>query len=225
MAVASSRPTSTIVSTASFLILFSQVHLVPRVMTSRSSSSTASQIIGQFVKSLAAKQPTPGGGAAAAVGASVGAAAAAMAANYTQRKKDIESGAAARAQQLIETLKDPVDLLQVADEDAEAYANLQRTWKESGSMTVDEKAAIEARALAVPTNLVMECHACIVAINEFLPHCNPNIISDAKVGIHQLAGSARAAYQTVLVNSPSQSEKERLVAMLHDIKVIEDKLL
>ena len=32
----------------------------------------------------------------------------------------------------------------------------------------------------------------------FMPHCNTNITSDAKVGIHMLAGSARAAYQVRL---------------------------
>lgn len=62
-------------------------------------------------------------------------------------------------------------------------------------MSADEKSQIEARALAIPTNLVEVCYANIVSIREFLPHCNPNITSDAKVGVHQLAGAARAAYQ------------------------------
>ena len=50
--------------------------------------ATSKQVIGEFVKALSVKQPTPGGGAAAAVGAAVGGAAASMAAAYTQRKKD-----------------------------------------------------------------------------------------------------------------------------------------
>jgi hypothetical protein len=62
-------------------------------------------------------------------------------------------------------------------------------------MPPEEKKAIETRALAIPTNLVEVCHASIVKIRDFLPHCNPNIQSDAKVGLHQLAGAARAAYQ------------------------------
>lgn len=89
---------------------------------------------------------------------------------------------------------DVTPLLVAADEDAEAYAALQRTWKEP-SMPPEEKKAIETRALAIPTNLVESCHASIVKIRDFLPHCNPNIQSDAKVGLHQLAGAARAAYQ------------------------------
>ena len=186
-------------------------------------TSTSAQQLGKFVSLLAAKQSTPGGGAAAAVGASIGSAAASMAAAYTQRKKDHESGAAAKAQALIQKL-DFVKALTAADEDAAAYADLQKSWKDT-TMTADEKQAIEARALAVPVSLVELCHDYILAIHTFLPDCNPNITSDAKVGIHQLAGAARAAYQTVLVNSPPQEEKDRLMALLVDIRKIEDDLL
>lgn len=112
---------------------------------------------------------------------------------HVKRKKDKESGAAAKADELIKTL-DVTPLLMAADDDAAAYADLQRTWKES-DMAAEEKSAIEARALSIPTTLLETCHAQIVKIHEFLPHCNTNITSDAKVGIHQLAGSARAAYQ------------------------------
>ena len=149
--------------------------------------------IDQFLINLAAKQPTPGGGAAAAIGASIGSAAAQMAANYTQRKKDRESGAFVKASELVTSL-DISPLLQAADDDAAAYADLQRTWKDD-NMSPDEKAEIEARALSIPTKLMEVCHAHIIEIKEFLPHCNTNITSDAKVGIHQLAGAARAAYQ------------------------------
>lgn len=157
-------------------------------------TSVKSIPIEQFLASLAVKSPTPGGGAAAAIGASVGSAAASMAAAYSQRKKDVESGAADQAKALLATLE-VTTLLQAADDDAVAYANLQRTWNKDVDISADEKAAIEARVLAIPTTLLEECHSRIIQIHDFLPHCNPNITSDAKVGIHQLAGAARAAYQ------------------------------
>lgn len=117
-----------------------------------------------------------------------------MAAAYTQRKKDKESGAAAKADALIAAL-DAAPLLAAADEDASAYAELQRTWAKDSDLSAEEKSTIEARALSVPTRLVESCHSSILQIHRFLPHCNANITSDAKVGIHQLAGAARAAYQ------------------------------
>jgi formiminotetrahydrofolate cyclodeaminase len=171
------------------------------------------QTVDAFVAALAAKQPTPGGGAAAA----------AMSAQYTQRKKDLESGAATAAQELIAKL-DLRALLEFSDRDAAAYADLQRSWK-SKDITDDEKAKIEAAALEVPMSLVTVCHAHIMAIKTFLPSCNSNITSDAKVGIHQLAGSARAAYQTALVNSPPSEERERLRVLLQEIRDVEDELL
>jgi methenyltetrahydrofolate cyclohydrolase len=184
---------------------------------------TSAQQIGKFLAALAAKQSTPGGGAAAAVGAALGSAAASMSAAYTQRKTDQESGAAAKAESLIHKL-DFVKALNAADEDAVAYADLQKSWKDN-TMTAAEKNAIEARALAAPVSLLELCHDYILAIQAFLPDCNPNITSDAKVGIHQLAGAARAAYQTVLVNSPPHEEKDRLRRLLLDIRKIEDELL
>jgi formiminotetrahydrofolate cyclodeaminase len=186
-------------------------------------SSTSKQLVGQFVNALSVKQPTPGGGAAAAVGAALGAAAAHMAAAYTTRKKDHETGAAAKAEALIAKLN-LQGLIDAADEDAMAYADLQRSWKDT-DMLPEEKSRIEARALAIPISLVEKCHEYIVSIHMFLPDCNPNITSDAKVGIHQLAGAARAAYQTVLVNSPPLDEKERLKALLKEIRNLEDELL
>lgn len=190
-----------------------------------SSSTTSKQLLGQYIASLAAKQPTPGGGAAAAIGAAIGAATAHMAATYTTRPSDVERGAASRAQSLMEQLS-PLDRwLQVADDDAAAYADLQRTRKKDSSLSPEEINTIKARALLVPTKLVEDCHGSIVAIDQFLPHCNPHIVSDAKVGIHQLAGAARAAYQTVLVNSPPDSEKTRLRMLLQEIQRIEDKVM
>jgi formiminotetrahydrofolate cyclodeaminase len=157
------------------------------------------------------------------LGAAIGAAAAQMAAAYTTRIKDVKSGAAQKGEVLISSMN-VEQLLQAADDDAAAYSNLQRTWKET-DMPADEKAAIEARALQVPTVLLETCHAYILSIQTFLPDCNPNITSDAKVGIHQLAGAARAAYQTVLVNSPPADEKERLKSLIKEIRTVEDELL
>lgn len=178
----------------------------------------------QFCRDLAAQQPTPGGGAAAAVSAAMGAAAAHMAAAYTQRPKDVASGAAAHADTCRQCM-DIAALLETAHADAAAYQALQRTWKKDCAMTQTEIQAIQAQALHVPTQLVEACHARIQAIQKFWPHCNPNITSDAAVGIHLLAGAARAAYQTVLVNRPPAEHKARLVTLLQEIQQIEMDLL
>ena len=158
--------------------------------------------------------------------AATGAAAARMASAYTTRKKDVASGAAEQAQVLQAKLDEGM-LLATADKDAEAYADLQRTWTKEArdTMPAEEKAAIEAAALAVPVKLVDDCAAQVQAIEDFLPHCNPNITSDAKVGIHLLAGAARAAYQTALVNDPDAATAERMKQALREVQEAEDRLL
>lgn len=180
--------------------------------------------IHDFCAVLSSKQPTPGGGASAAISAAIGAATASMSAAYTQRPKDQETGAAAQALQLIATMDLP-PLLQLADADVQAYKDLQSTWKKDCTLSAEQISEIQVRALGIPTTLLEACHARILSIQAFLPHCNPNITSDAKVGIHQLAGSARAAYQTVLVNSPPEEEKRRLIQLLLEIQQVESDLL
>ena len=113
--------------------------------TTAAATATADESVSAFCESLAKKVPTPGGGAAAAIGAAIGAAAAVMSANYSQRKKDVESGNAAKALKVVEDLNIPT-LLGFADRDAAAYGDLQRSWKTE--MPAEEKAQIEAIALA-----------------------------------------------------------------------------
>lgn len=189
-----------------------------------SSAPLSQQSIQDFCDALGSKKPTPGGGASAAVVAAIGAATASMSAFYTQRKKDEESGAAEQARQLISNM-DLESLQKMADDDVQAYKDLQSTWKKDCTLSEEEIKEIKDRALRVPTVLLEACHERILLIQDFLPSCNPNITSDAKVGIHQLAGSARSAYQTVLVNSPSAEEKERLWSLLLEIDQIEQDLL
>lgn len=188
------------------------------------SATLATQTILAFCDSLASKEPTPGGGASAAIGAAVGAGAAAMSGSYTQRKKDEESGAADAARTMISKMNIPA-LLAMADDDVRAYQSLQSTWKKDSGLSKEDVQKIEANALHVPTVLVEACHERILSVHMFLPHCNPNITSDAKVGIHQLAGAARAAFQTVLVNSPPAEEKQRLLGLIQEIQTIENELL
>lgn len=183
-----------------------------------------SMVLEKFVRALSAKQATPGGGAAAAVAAAIGAAAAHMSASYTQRPQDKTSGNATKARVLMDAM-DLDLLLQSADDDAKAYQSLQSTWTKDHRLNEQQVNDIRANALAVPTKLLETSHAGIMAIEEFLPACNPKISSDAKVGIHLLAGAARAAYQTVLVNAPPEAEKERLKKLLRQVQRVESKML
>ena len=195
------------------------MRVLPRAHHSAMSTSQASLPIAEFVTQLSAKQPTPGGGAAAAVGGAIGAAAAQMAAAYTQRKKDIESGAATSAQELIAKL-DTSALLASADADAAAYADLQRSWKDA-EMTAEEKAKIEATALAVPVGLIEggAMHGNLAIFLDFVIHrheafsCNLHAFLDHSQACHFLSLSFPfvGAGSATLMCSPSRAFCRRAI--------------
>ena len=175
-----------------------------------------------YVTDLAGKTPTPGGGGAAAIAAGLGCAAGAMACAYSQRKKDQVSGAAVVAAQTGATLSNAAAReLDAADADAKAYLALQATWKKDFH---GNKSEAQAKALAVPQSLVERCARHVAALDTFYPKCNPNILSEAKVGIHLLAGAARAAFATVLVNDPPANVRRDLETKLRAIAAVEARI-
>ncbi len=155
--------------------------------------------LGRLIADLAARSPVPGGGAAAAVAAALGCASGAMAARYATGAKWGELSA--QAGNLATSLERAAnDCLTLADADGAAFSAVgaARTAKDAAGL-----AAAEARAAAVPADLLAACALHAAALAGYLPLGNPNLVSDVKVGIHLLAGAGRAAWQTLLVNHPS----------------------
>jgi formiminotetrahydrofolate cyclodeaminase len=163
--------------------------------------------IGSFAAALAARSPTPGGGAAAAICAALGVAAGAMAARYTTGPK--WGALSPQAQALAETLDGAArDCLALADQDALAFAALGAARREQDALVISHA---EERAQAVPAELLALCALHASALRAFLALGNPALLSDVKVGIHLLAGAGRASWQTLLVNQPG-IELQRIAA-------------
>lgn len=162
--------------------------------------ASADSSLGGWLEALASRRPTPGGGGAAAIAAAIGVAAGQMAARYTTGGKWADR--AIEAEALIARLDAAGrELLAAADEDAAAFAELQASWRDD-SLDAATRERIEARARAVPCDILATCAREAEALADFLPRCNPQIRSDALVGIHLLAGAGRAAWRTLLVNRP-----------------------
>eukprot|EP00511_Aplanochytrium_stocchinoi_P004955 CAMPEP_0204838726 /NCGR_PEP_ID=MMETSP1346-20131115/31709_1 /ASSEMBLY_ACC=CAM_ASM_000771 /TAXON_ID=215587 /ORGANISM="Aplanochytrium stocchinoi, Strain GSBS06" /LENGTH=202 /DNA_ID=CAMNT_0051974939 /DNA_START=182 /DNA_END=790 /DNA_ORIENTATION=+ len=179
-----------------------------------------------YVNALASRIPTPGGGSASAVCASIGLATGTMSAVYTKPKKEKPSLDAAALSNLAKKLQEAsFHSLVLAQRDEEAFTALERTWKKDNDISRTEVELIKKQALDVPLELFNHSYKNIVILDEFLPKCSKNIISDAKVSIHLLCGSARAAFQTVLVNKPSVELTKDLQAKLKQIEKIESGLI
>ena len=116
------------------------------------------------------------------------------------------------------------EFLELADADAVAYAELQRSWRNK-DMGDEEKQVIQANALAIPSKAVQLAQRIADQTAAFLTICNPNIRSDAKAAIHLMAGAAHAAYHTALVNKPNPAQTNDLQDALAHIRIAEQTAL
>ncbi len=176
-----------------------------------------------FIDELAAKQPTPGGGAAASIVAAHACALAEMAAGYTTGKKWQDREAKINA--FLADMKEAREaFLELADADALAYKELQQSWRDE-HMTDAVRQRIESKALEIPFSVVLACQEVAENIRQFLEFCNPKILSDAKASLHIIAGAAHAAYHTALVNKPSPAQTNDLQDALAQIRIAEQDAL
>lgn len=178
----------------------------------------ADSALADLVARLAARSPTPGGGAAAAAAAALGCAAGAMAARYTtgQRWADRSAEAEALAAALDAAA---AQVLRLADEDEAAFAAAQAARKAGDAAAT---AAADAHAMAIPQQVVALCAAAAERLAAFLPRCNPNLASDVRVGIHLLGGAGRAAWATALANRPDADARAAAAAPLAALRRCEE---
>lgn len=161
----------------------------------------SSETVSSYLSRLAAKQPTPGGGAAAALHAAQGAALVAMVARYTTGAKFEEHAGlvqrvTAEADRLI------AQALDLAEADEEAFQGVIDAYKlPSGSdeLKAARAAGIQAALVAAaetPARLVVLAAEVVGLATELFDVANANVISD----IAAAADAARAAATTARVN-------------------------
>jgi methenyltetrahydrofolate cyclohydrolase len=164
--------------------------------------------LGDFAARLASPEPVPGGGSASAVAAAIGASLVAMVAELTQgRTKYAEhqmlcETAAPAARALADTL------LELADEDAAAYAACAIALKlprqsfadqELRDRQVRETAQVAAE---VPLRCVERCVDGLRIAESLAGRSNKNASSDLRVASLLLEAAADGAAANVLVNLP-----------------------
>ena len=161
----------------------------------------SSETITEYLARLAAREPTPGGGAAAALHAAQGAALVAMVARYTTGAKYEQH--AELVQRIISAADGlVVEALRLADADQDAFQGVIDSYKlPSGKedLRAARTAAIqEALILAAqpPAQLIKLAGAVVDLATELFEVANANVISD----IAAAADAARAAATTARVN-------------------------
>lgn len=157
--------------------------------------------IENYLASLAARVPAPGGGASAALHAAQGAALLGMVARYTTGEKYAAHAAT------VSTVRDSADhlsplALKLSEEDAAAFGAVGDAY--ALPRATDEEKAVRSQAIAtalvsagwVPARVVAVADRIVGLAEQLLPIGNRNVISDVAAA----ADAARAAATTARVN-------------------------
>lgn len=162
----------------------------------------AAMTLGGFLDQLAAKSPAPGGGAAACVAGATAAALAHMVVAYsigrknlTEHQSHLESAGAALQ-------RTRAMLLQLADEDAAAYAlvnELQRL-PEGNARRAAELPGAAAAAVAAPRAALALCVEMLRTIESLAGRSNAHLRSDLAIAAVLAEAAARGAWWNVRIN-------------------------
>lgn len=163
------------------------------------------QRVDSFLKDLAAKQPTPGGGAVAGLCGAIAAALAHMVVSYSLGKKNL-----AQHQPLLEDAAHRLEraraiFLELADEDAVAYALVNELSRlpETDPRRQRELPGATQAAVAVPMSVAAASVDALRLMHTLCATSNAHLRSDLAIAAVLADATARAAKWNVLINLAS----------------------
>ena len=188
---------------------------MPRGNTLRRMSRIGTMSFQAILEGVAAKSPAPGGGAVACATGALGAALAGMVVAYSWGKKSLADHQGA-LEQAAGALKEARGvLLQLADEDATAYAavnELQRLPDTDPRRAAQMPAAAD-RAAQVPLAALAACSNLLRLLESLPPRTNRHLRSDLAIAALLAGAGARAAEWNVRVNTPLIADATRRAAV------------
>jgi len=162
------------------------------------------QPFGTLLDQIAARAPTPGGGAVASIVGALGGALAQMAMRYSIRRKTPDDRREAIEEKISELDAIVRRLLDAAAEDERAYGELNRLQRLDADDPVRRSgwsSAVEA-AIAAPRSVVGESAALVKSLREFATECNRWLLSDLAIAAVLAEAAARSAAWNVEINLP-----------------------
>ncbi|KUK67187.1 MAG: Methenyl tetrahydrofolate cyclohydrolase [Mesotoga infera] len=167
-----------------------------------------------FLKKVAEKSATPGGGAVGAVVAALAASLGSMVANLTIGKKGYED-VEGHMESALEVFESESNYLcDLMNRDIQAFDQVMSAYK-LPKTTDDEKSTREMKvqqalktAIEVPFDLARRCKNIILNVERLAKWGNSNVLSDAESAAHLLLAVYRIAKANVMINMKSLKDPD-----------------
>jgi len=162
------------------------------------------QTFNALLESIAAKTPTPGGGAVTAAVGAISAALASMVVAYTTGKKNFEAHEP-ELQRAVQTLTRARELmLELAAEDERAYADLNALLKlpETDPRRIEEMPVVTRAAIQAPLAVIGASIDLLRLFHRLSAITNPRLKSDLAIAAVLAESVARASQWNVHINMP-----------------------
>ena len=177
-------------------------------MSAPSSLDLRGMTVGEYLDRLAAAVPVPGGGAVAGVTLAQANALGAMVVGYAIGKPKFAAHDAAHRAAHASFERGRQQALDLAAQDASAYAALNALWKlpKDDPARAGFAAAVQA-AIAAPEATVGLAHATLASLEALVGTTSASLASDLRIAIDLAAVGARAAQENVRINLPSVADE------------------
>jgi formiminotetrahydrofolate cyclodeaminase len=187
------------------------------------------QSVNELLSSLAAKQPTPGGGSVAGLLAALSSALGQMVLAYTEGKNKYKEHEKLQTDcsNFLRAASDEAIIL--AEEDAKAYQALNSLWK----LKSDDPKRISSfetalvRAIEVPMKTMELSNRILVTLQTLVGKTNAMLSSDLVIAAILAESAARASSLNVAINvqqlkssTQQTSYQERTAALMSECKII-----
>ena len=185
----------------------------------------------KFIASLAAKTPTPGGGACAAMAGAMGTALYLMVVRFSRGKKanaERDDDLAAAETVLDDHLQ---RILPMAEQDCAAYDLVSSAYslpKETEDEKAIRKSAIQEAmvgAMVVPEETMCTIRDVFGAVDRIIDCVGKNIVSDLGSGAELLRAGAESAYFNVRINAAFLDDRELADSTLSRTLDLRDEIL
>ncbi len=160
--------------------------------------------LADFLSAVAAKQPTPGGGAVASVVAALAAALGRMVVNYSVGKKSLTAHDPLHQEALRSLQELGTRAMRLAEEDAAAYGRLNTLWKldKNDPRRITEFGSAVEQAIAAPHAVLHACMETLRLLQRLCGATSSSLGSDLAMAAILAEAGARSAAWNVRINLP-----------------------